>query len=385
MDELLALVPAPGEPVRWQAILDSALRPWLLPMADTPQNPVWHGEGDVLTHTRMVCEALVALPGWRALAQEARAQVFVAALLHDVGKPACTRQEGGAWVSPNHGVVGAQVARTLLWQAFGLGGTQAGMQWREAVCGLIRFHSAPLHAADLREPTRRLARIAALGETAPGFRIAGLCLLSQADVRGRIAADTDRQLEQIGFFAELAAEAGCLHAPFAFADAFSRHAFLCGRNVVPGQPLYNDTWGTVILLAGLPGTGKDTYAKQALAHLPMVSLDALRREMGVSPTAPQGGVANAGKELAMGYLRKHQPFVWNATNLTAPIREKQVALFERYGAFVEIVYLETGWEECRRRNQSRAEAVPEGVLEHLMERVTPPTVQEAHAVRWLAW
>ena len=72
-------------------------------MAATPQGPEYHAEGDVWTHTVMVCESLVGLAGWRALAPEARALVFAAALLHDLGKPATTRSEpGGRITSRGH-------------------------------------------------------------------------------------------------------------------------------------------------------------------------------------------------------------------------------------------------------------------------------------------
>lgn len=33
-------------------------------MRDIPQNPAYHGEGDVYRHTEMVCESLLALPEW---------------------------------------------------------------------------------------------------------------------------------------------------------------------------------------------------------------------------------------------------------------------------------------------------------------------------------
>src|SRR3712207_3871066 len=69
--------------------------PALRDAAGCPQDPVHHAEGDVLTHTRMVVEALAALPAWRALPREEREIVFTAALLHDIAKPACTRVEGG--------------------------------------------------------------------------------------------------------------------------------------------------------------------------------------------------------------------------------------------------------------------------------------------------
>ena len=46
--------------------------PWLDALAETPQSPVWHGEGDVLIHTRMVADELLRDERHQALDDEAR-------------------------------------------------------------------------------------------------------------------------------------------------------------------------------------------------------------------------------------------------------------------------------------------------------------------------
>ena len=81
---LAALVPAPSGGGGLDAALDSPLGVLLRPLGDTPQEPRWHGEGDVLTHTRLVLEALEAAPEFWALDVERRAALWLAALLHDV-------------------------------------------------------------------------------------------------------------------------------------------------------------------------------------------------------------------------------------------------------------------------------------------------------------
>jgi hypothetical protein len=92
---LLELCPSsPGWDVPWGS-LEEAL-PQLARLFDCPQDPVHHAEGDVGTHTRMVCEELVSLPAWRDLSEADRLVVFLGALLHDIAKPASTREEGGA-------------------------------------------------------------------------------------------------------------------------------------------------------------------------------------------------------------------------------------------------------------------------------------------------
>jgi putative nucleotidyltransferase with HDIG domain len=380
---LLALVPEPGTAVDWSHIQASELGPHLAPLSRTMQNLAWHGEGDVLTHTKLVCEELIRLSAWKSLPLRVQQEAFIAALLHDVGKAACTRMDDGVWVSPHHAATGAKLARRLLWLECGLCGTPEKQAFRETVCALIRHHSVPVHAADLEDPRRRVIEIASEGDLVPDFSVGLLCLLAEADIRGRIAADKPRCLEQVAFFTEMASETGCLTQPFCFPSAYSRHAYLSGRNLVPGQDLYDDTWGPVILLSGLPGTGKDTYLKERLPVLPVVSMDDLRRQMGVSPLEAQGLVANAAKDMAREYLRRRQPFVWNATSLIPMTRAKQISLFSQYGASTTILYLETDWQEQLRRNASRPDMVPEGVILDMLSGMIPPTCREAREVGWL--
>ena len=136
-------------------------------------------------------------------------------------------------------------------------------------------------------------------------------------------------------------------------------------------------------MSGLPGTGKDTWIKNNLPDLPVISLDNIRRGNKIPPTAEQGMVANLAREQAKEYLRKHQPFVWNATNITTQMRESLVNLFETYHAHVRIVYLETDWQTLLGRNHSREDIVPQPVIESMLGKMVLPEAYEASKVEWL--
>ena len=135
-------------------------------------------------------------------------------------------------------------------------------------------------------------------------------------------------------------------------------------------------------MSGLPGTGKDTWLKHNMPDLPIISLDDIRRAYKHPPTAAQGKVANIAREQAKEYLRQHQPFVWNATNITAQMRESLISLFETYHAHVSIVYLETDWQTLLERNRFREDAVPQPVIEGMMGKMTLPEAFEARKVVW---
>ena len=84
---------APSFDVRWDEL--DARFDWIAALRGCPQDPIHHAEGDVWVHTRMVAEAMAASSRWRALPDARREALFAAALLHDVAKPATTRDEDG--------------------------------------------------------------------------------------------------------------------------------------------------------------------------------------------------------------------------------------------------------------------------------------------------
>lgn len=382
-ETLPALVPAPPDwRIPWEALEETRLSPFFADMAKTPQDPLYHGEGDVWAHTRLVCEALAAIEGFRGLEEGKRQAVFLAALLHDVGKIRCTKRIDGRWTSPRHAAAGAGMAREALWLDFDWCGQPDWQRLRETVCGLIRYHGLPVHAALEAEGERRLLRAASNGALLPDFSVELLCLLAEADAKGKRCGDQEELLEAVALCRALAEELGCLERPRVFPSAHTAYAYFSGQGALPAYERFDDTWGEILLLSGLPGTGKDTWIAAHCPELPVVSLDGIRREKGISPTGPQGQVAEEARARARALLRQRQPFVWNATNVTPDLRQRIVSLCAGYHARVRLVYLETGWEEELRRNRGREAAVPEAAIGRMLGRLIPPEAFEAHRVEW---
>lgn len=359
------------------------LEPILRGLDGIPQDPVFHGEGDVLAHTRLVAEELERLPFFRALDRDGQQTMRMAAALHDLGKRTCTRLENGRWVSPNHSAAGARLAREFLMGQAGLCGTPQALTQRETVCALIRWHMRPVHIGADGACGRRLREMAALGGLAQGFTLEMLAALAEADCRGRKADDVPRLLETVELFRLAAEDEGCLRSPRSYPDAYSRWADLNGKSSWPDEPVYNSTWGTVVMMSGLPGTGKDTYIARHLPDFPMLSLDELRRELGVAAGEDEDSVARTGRERARELLRQRRPFVFNATNLSTAVRGRWIRLFHQYGAAVRIVYLETGRQERERRDLSRADSVPGFAVARMLRDLAPPTFAEAEEVEWI--
>ena len=349
---------------------------WIRAMSGVKQDPIYHAEGDVRIHTSMVTAELVRLESWRKLPDLARMQVFAAALLHDVAKPECTRlEEDGHISSHGHARKGESMARSLLWSGAELPDPLPFVE-REQIARLVRFHGLPLHFLDKPQPER--AVIAA----SMSVRLDYVAMLAEADVRGRICADKSELLERIELFRDFCQELGCYEGPYQFASPHSRFVYFRSEHKQPDYVAYDDTLFEVVLMAGLPGVGKDNWIEQNLKGWPVIALDEIRTRLRIAPEENQGLVIQTAKERARVYMRQQQSFVWNATNVTRMLREPLIQLFTSYGARVRIVYLDAPLGEILRRNKNRAANVPEAVIKKLVNKIDVPDLTEADTVLW---
>jgi predicted kinase len=265
----------------------------------------------------------------------------------------------------------------LLWRGEGLN-RPAPIAWRELVAKLVRHHGLPLWFLDKASPER--AAIAA----SQVVRLDDTALLAEADARGRICADSQELLDRIALFRELCREAQCYNAPRTFSSDHSRFLYFRGRREDPEYHAYDDTAFEVVLMAGLPGAGKDTWVHTHLADQPSVSLDQIRAELRIDPADDQGAVVRAAKERARQLLRKQQPFVWNATNITRQVRAPLIDLFVSYRARVRVVYVDAPFDAIMARNAQRDNAVPTRIVERLAGKLEVPDLTEAHMVEWVS-
>lgn len=371
---MLLPYPCPPDPsdsltIAWDAL--ERAETWVLPMARCPQDPEHHAEGDVWTHTKMVCEALALLPAWQALPAEDREVVFAACLLHDIAKPATTRiDDDGRIRQPGHSPRGALMVREMLW----LLGVAPAL--RERIAALVRTHQIPFFLIEEKDPRRRAALISQT------VRCDQLALVTEADALGRTCRDKQRLLDNIALFREFCAEHGCLDRPWLFASDHSRFQYFRNEDRDPGYAAHDDTRCEMVLMSGLPGSGKDHWIAHNL-DLPVISLDALREALDVASTGNQGAVIQAAREQAREYLRRGQSFVWNGTNLSREMRGRPIDLAAAYNARVRIVFLDTTHKRLVRQNRERGASVPLAVILRMLRLWEPPDLSEAHRVDWI--
>ena len=150
------------------------LYPELEALIGCPQDPQWHPEGDVWTHTLLTCDAAADLARRQALGGEPRLVLLLAALTHDLGKPETTTREGERVRSRGHG----ETVETF--EAF-LRRIDMPYRLRRRVIILCRRHLDHLGFRGSPRAIRRLSR--ALGDE--GETIEALVRLIEADHSAR--------------------------------------------------------------------------------------------------------------------------------------------------------------------------------------------------------
>lgn len=347
---------------------------WFRDMKDTEQDPIWHGEGDVQTHTKMVCESLLTLPEFKKLSEQDKHIMFTACLMHDIEKRSTTTTQTldgkVRIVAPSHARKGEYTTRKLLYTQF-----NCPFHIREQICKIVRYHGIPLWGIKDEDVNKRIIKTSLI------VKNEFLYMISKADVLGRICPDKDNLLESAEFFKLLCQEEDVFTQPKEFYNSVSQYKFL-NEGGYPDIELFDDKKFKVIITSALPGSGKDTFINKYYKDIPSLSLDDLRREDGVDPTDKKknGQIIQKGKEMAKEFMRERQSFIFNATNITKDLRGKWINLFMEYGAKVKIIYIEVPYKDLLKQNSNREYKVPDDVMDKLISKLEIPSFEESHEI-----
>lgn len=405
-------------PVWLHAILDgepsaddlAVIFPFAAAMIGCPHDPVFHSEGDPWVHTGMVAQELYADAAYQSASDEVKEILRLAVWFHDIAKPHTTVLEYDEELGrdrvrqPGHAPLGAQMA----WHAL----LNAGYDPVKArdVHALVFWHQRPTHLIKLKQvetgelgpdgtPVKReaiipnesnaLKRIIQFGHDTTHITWRDLITLCRADQLGRRNDGVQPSLDELEMAALYVEEQGenvgvnLLDQAWPFDNAASRLKFMRSQGA-EGNPYFTaqePAGGRVIILSGLPGSGKNTLIAKEFAGLPTVSFDDMRAELRMQHGDNQGKLIQAAFEQARVHLRAGETFIWNATCLSRRARQKIVGLALDYNASVELHSLELPLDVARSRNLARGErAIPDHAVIEMSDKREPVTTDEAHRI-----
>jgi tRNA nucleotidyltransferase (CCA-adding enzyme) len=175
-------------------------------LAGLQQDPVYHPEGDVLTHTALCITALTQNKEWQTKSEDDQLALAYGILCHDLGKADTTKTEFKekenrvCIVSPGHDITGIPKTFALLETL------NAKQTHRVRAACLTEFHMAHLQTKT-KPAVMKLAKKLEAGQTT----LAELSLITEADHSGRPPL-LKKQAEQMVQILEIAKEKNCLHA-----------------------------------------------------------------------------------------------------------------------------------------------------------------------------
>jgi tRNA nucleotidyltransferase (CCA-adding enzyme) len=152
---------------------DLTFIPELNALSSTPQDPLFHPEGDVFTHTLMVLDKAVELS--KDLSEIDRKSLLLSAIFHDIAKPVTTIYYNGRIRSPKHDSLGEKITERILRK----------LKFDELiikkVCSLIKFHLISTHFYRNKDEIKAKSIRKIINNVDIDF----LLLLAEADYQGR--------------------------------------------------------------------------------------------------------------------------------------------------------------------------------------------------------
>lgn len=133
----------------------------------------------------------------------------------------------------------------------------------------------------------------------------------------------------------------------------------------------------IVVLVGLPGSGKSSYLEQL--GVTGLSSDGIRLLLADDATDQ---TIHERVFQTMRYLLRHRLAIGreatyiDATNLRPEERKPYIGIGKSYGCRLEAVFFDVPLEVCRARNAARHRVVPQEALVKMAAKLVPPTVEE---------
>jgi predicted kinase len=146
---------------------------------------------------------------------------------------------------------------------------------------------------------------------------------------------------------------------------------------MPGDTSSSGSRQRIVIMVGLPGSGKSTYLQQLGVNA--ISSDAVRLLLADDATVqtihPQ--VFATMRYLLRRRLAIGRPVSYvDATHLTPAERAPYATIARKFGCDLEAVFFDVPVEVCQQRNRLRQRIVPEEAIEAMRSKLIPPSLEE---------
>lgn len=361
-------------------------------MDQTLQNPRYHAEGSVLSHTKLVVRKYFELRDRFRLSDEEKEVLYWAAVLHDVGKTQVTRYEDGRWTSPGHEKAGLPMALDHLIRK-----SELSMDARRQVLELVRWHGIPLYWI---RKNRGIEDLKLLG-TGTNLRLLGI--FSVFDFHGRICENQDYVLGAIEHFQQVQApkaeyELGNFaflqqeyqkwnyrHKDAAWKAVKMRDMDLLQKLVSAPETDSAPTHGKkVILTIGPPQSGKTTFLQQR--HPDLFRIDMAEHGMAESDLGEDYYEARKlieFRHFLTSYLNRHRQLVLDGRNLNESFRRRITAMIREMNVEIEYLIFQAPLPSIVERNRLREHPESDERIKELYQSIELIHPWEAHRVEYV--
>lgn len=377
--------------------------PLLKLFKDTEQDLVWHAEGHVHIHTDMVLDEIYKIiddSKW-CLSDSQKKVLMMAAVFHDYAKPITTKsvERHGriCVVASRHEFMGASLL-------FNLPRPQEITQseWL-SVIKLVAYHQMPKKA--VRE-SYNFGGYMRLLNAAGDLKL--LYLLELADMLGRTCEDMEENLLYLDLFKQDCESHGLFgldgdliqkevrfnHSNLTDA-VYHKGLYDISEGNIPNlectsvMPYTNRPTPNLVILCGLPASGKSTLAKRLFSDYVVISLDSIRKELtGREEDQSQNDeVLRVAKSRLIECFRIGQNVVYDSTAFRFDFRSWVVDLARKYDVeysyFIRILCVMSDIDKSVSQDTTRTRSVGRERIKDMAEKFQIPTYLESDRVEFI--